>query len=166
MALHRKGRLSAAEALCRQIPERDPAHVDALQLLGVIAYVAAVFRDHAVCYLLAGAFEAHDKTRFEAFASRMAGSLLRAVGLPELITHDLGDYEALALKLATTPGLLADLRARLAANRTASSLFDTTLSCRHLEPAYRIMRERQQSGMLPTDSSVAAQFTSQSGIDP
>ena len=37
----------------------------------------------------------------EAFAGRVAASLLTAVGLPELVTHSLDDYEALALKLAT-----------------------------------------------------------------
>ena len=43
----------------------------------------------------------------ETFVSRVAASLLAAVGLPELITDSLADYEALALKLATTPALLA-----------------------------------------------------------
>ena len=38
------------------------------------------------------------------FAGRVAGSLLRAVGLPELVTHSLHDYETLALKLARAPG--------------------------------------------------------------
>ena len=36
-----------------------------------------------------------------AFAGRVAASLLNAVGMPELVTHDLADYEALALRLAT-----------------------------------------------------------------
>lgn len=91
----------------------------------------------------------------EAFAARMAGSLLTAVGLPELITYDLDDYEALALKLATTPALLADIRARLASNRTTSPLFDTEQFCRHLETAYRTMWERQQRGEPPADLWVA-----------
>lgn len=87
------------------------------------------------------------------------------MGLPELVTHDLDQYEALALKLATTPALLADIRARLAANRTTSPLFDTTLFCRHLESAYRTMWETQQRGEPPTDFSVAQHFTSPCGID-
>ena len=36
----------------------------------------------------------------ETFISRVAGSLLRALGLPELITTSLADYQALALRLA------------------------------------------------------------------
>lgn len=82
----------------------------------------------------------------EAFAARMAGSLLRAIGLPELITHDLVEYEALALRLATTPALLASIRIRLAENRTRSPLFDTRRFTRHLEAAYLTMAERQRRG--------------------
>ena len=82
----------------------------------------------------------------EAFASRMAGSLLNAVGLPELITHSLEEYEALALKLATTPALLSDVKARLARNRTTYPLFDTGRFSRHIEAAYLTMWERCQRG--------------------
>src|SRR5215207_6831759 len=46
--------------------------------------------------------------RGNAFPGRVAASLLRAIGLPELITDTLADYEALALRLATTPALLVD----------------------------------------------------------
>jgi len=53
----------------------------------------------------------------ETMASRVAGSQLRAIGLPELVTTSLADYETLALRLAREPSLLARYRARLAANR-------------------------------------------------
>lgn len=82
----------------------------------------------------------------EAFAARMAGSLLQALGLPELITHSLEDYEALALKLTTTPIRRAAIRAKLAERRLTSPLFDTARFCRHLEAAYLGMWERHQSG--------------------
>ena len=49
--------------------------------------------------------------------SRIAGSQLHAIGLPELVTASLAEYEALALRLAREPETLAALRARLAANR-------------------------------------------------
>ena len=91
----------------------------------------------------------------EAFAARMAGSLLQALGLPELITHSLEDYEALALKLATTPTQMTAIRARLADRRLNSPLFDTARFCRHLEAAYLGMWERQQSGRPPMTFSVA-----------
>lgn len=89
----------------------------------------------------------------EAFAARMAGSLLRAVGLPELITSSLDEYEAAALKLATTPPLLSELRSRLAQHRMTTPLFDSERFCRHLESAYVSMWERAERGM-PPDSFV------------
>jgi len=58
------------------------------------------------------------------FASRMAGSLLTALDLPELITTTLDDYEARAIEIATQPSLHADLKQRLKAGRTQSPLFD------------------------------------------
>lgn len=85
-----------------------------------------------------------------AFAARMAGSLLNAVGLPELITHHLTDYERLGLELARSPERLALLRARLAANKLSAPLFDTRAQCRHLEAAYSEMWARHQRGEKPS----------------
>src|SRR5438105_11690214 len=53
----------------------------------------------------------------EGFAARMAGSLLNAIGLPELITHSLEDYEQLAAKLATDEKLLVEIKQTLLRNR-------------------------------------------------
>src|SRR5262245_36474737 len=58
------------------------------------------------------------------FAGRVAASALQTVGLPELVTNSLDEYEALALKLAGDPALLGSLRERLAQNRMTSALFD------------------------------------------
>ena len=58
------------------------------------------------------------------FASRMAGSLLTALDLPELITDTLADYESRAVQIARDPTLHAALRARLVAGRDTSALFD------------------------------------------
>jgi predicted O-linked N-acetylglucosamine transferase (SPINDLY family) len=69
----------------------------------------------------------------ETFAGRVAGSLLQAIGLPELVTHALADYEAMALRLAREPQLLAHLRARLEANRHTHPLFDMAQFTRGLE---------------------------------
>ena len=90
------------------------------------------------------------------YAGRVAGSLLGAVGLPELITHSLGDYEALALRLAREPALLASFRQRLARNRETFPLFDTARFTRHLEAAYTAMWERGQRGEQPESFAVAA----------
>ena len=90
------------------------------------------------------------------FAGRVAGSLLHAVGLPELATRNLDDYEALALQLATTPSLLAAIRARLADNRATCPLFDTDRFRRHIESAYTAMWERHLSGLPPASFAVEA----------
>src|SRR5204863_3407511 len=70
------------------------------------------------------------------FAGRVGASLLTAVGLPELITTSLDDYEALALKLAREPPYLASLKAKLANNRLTYPLFDTQRYTRHIEAAF------------------------------
>jgi predicted O-linked N-acetylglucosamine transferase (SPINDLY family) len=89
------------------------------------------------------------------FAGRVAGSLLHAVGLPEMITRSLQDYEALALKLAREPDVLARLKTKLSSQRTTSPLFDTARTTRHIEAAYRQMCERQRRGGKPKGFSVA-----------
>src|SRR6185369_14868449 len=62
--------------------------------------------------------------RGQAFAGRVAASLLNAVGLPELVTHGLADYEALALRLAADSTALKTIRDKLARNRDTHRLFD------------------------------------------
>jgi predicted O-linked N-acetylglucosamine transferase (SPINDLY family) len=80
------------------------------------------------------------------FPSRVAGSLLNAMGMPELIAHSLDEYEALALKLAQQPALLAEMKARIVANKSSCSLFDTKAFCFNLEAAYVAMWRAQQLG--------------------
>src|SRR5262249_31320510 len=70
-----------------------------------------------------------------AFAGRVATSMLHAVGLPELVTTTLEDYEALARKLAGDAPLLRSIRARLESNRPRCSLFDTARFARPPESA-------------------------------
>jgi protein O-GlcNAc transferase len=82
----------------------------------------------------------------EAFVARVAGSLLRSVGLSELITFNLDDYEALALRLARDPGRLADIRARLQASRSSAPLFDATRYARDLETAFIHMLDLHAAG--------------------
>ena len=68
--------------------------------------------------------------RGTAFSGRVAASLLSAVGLPELITENLDDYEKLAVKLARDPKLLASIRGKLAANRLTAPLLDIPADAR------------------------------------
>jgi protein O-GlcNAc transferase len=96
----------------------------------------------------------------EAFVSRMAGSLLRAVGLSELITGGLSEYEHTALTLLREPQRLQDLRARLAENLQRTPLFDTQRFCRHLEAAYFTMSERAANGLPPAAFTVSEDLQS------
>jgi predicted O-linked N-acetylglucosamine transferase (SPINDLY family) len=91
----------------------------------------------------------------QAFAGRVAASLVSAVGLSELVTPTIGDYEARALRLATTPALLDDISARLAANRLMHPLFDADRFRRHIEQAYLTMWETWQQGSVPQSFAVA-----------
>ena len=91
----------------------------------------------------------------QGFAGRVAGSLLHAVGLPELVTETPAEYEALALALARDPARLAALRARLDDNRKTAPLFDTARYCRHLERAYTAMQQRAARGEKPESFAVS-----------
>jgi len=90
----------------------------------------------------------------EAFPGRVAASLLRAAGLPELIAPDMAAYEALALGLARDRSMLAAIRRKLVAARATCALFDTDRMRRHLEAAYTRMWERQQRGEKPAAFAV------------
>jgi predicted O-linked N-acetylglucosamine transferase (SPINDLY family) len=85
----------------------------------------------------------------ESFAARVAGSLLHAVGLPEMVCATQKDMETLAIDLAQTPGRLASVRSRLADGRKASPLFDTAAFTRHLEALYEAMVQRARDGLAP-----------------
>lgn len=82
----------------------------------------------------------------QSFPSRVAGSLLQAAGLPELVTHTVADYEQLALALARDPDRLAALKARLMERQRDSALFDVDAFTRHLETAYLAMWRQSQLG--------------------
>lgn len=90
----------------------------------------------------------------ETFPARVAGSLLHAIGLPELVTNRLQDYEALALQLAHDPARLMAIKTKLARNRDTHALFDTARFTRHLEAAYDEMVARHRRGEAPAPFAV------------
>jgi protein O-GlcNAc transferase len=71
----------------------------------------------------------------QTLVSRLAGSQLHAIGLPELVTTGLADYERLAFALATHPEWLGRYRQRLARNRRTMPLFDMVRYARDFEAA-------------------------------
>lgn len=83
------------------------------------------------------------------FASLVSASGLTNMGMADLITDSIEDYEALALRLARDTGARDDLRARIAANRSIMPLFDTPRFVRNLERAYLHMWEIHCAGGPP-----------------
>ncbi|RZI81726.1 MAG: acetylglucosamine transferase, partial [Rubrivivax sp.] len=82
----------------------------------------------------------------KAFPARVAGSVLHAIGMPELVSDSFEGYEALAIKLATDPELLRATKAKLAANIASQPLFDTDRFCTNIEAAYIAMWRQHQLG--------------------
>ena len=85
----------------------------------------------------------------KSYGPRITGSLLTAIGFPELMTTTEAEYEALALKLATNPKLLSKIRQRLDANRLSAPLFDTESFTKHLEEGYQKAYQRYFDGKEP-----------------
>ena len=90
----------------------------------------------------------------ETLASRVAGSQLQAIGLPELITTSLAEYEARALELAREPARLVELRRRLQANRHTMPLFDMERFAHALDDLLHAAWENRPSAMAPASTSV------------
>jgi protein O-GlcNAc transferase len=89
------------------------------------------------------------------FASRVSSSLLDAVGLSELITYRMEEYEQLAVQLASRSSELKALRHKLNINRLTNPLFDTARFVRNLEHAYCEMWRIFLEGRAPTQIEVA-----------
>jgi protein O-GlcNAc transferase len=89
-----------------------------------------------------------------AFAGRVAASMLYALNLPELVTRNLAEYEAAASRLAADPQLLRTIRSKLEDSLRSSALFDADRYRRHIETAYTMMWERWQRGDGPASFSI------------
>ena len=85
------------------------------------------------------------------FASRVSASMLKAIGLPQLITKNLKEYEDLAVELATNPKKLEAIHKSLIINHKSSPLFDTQKYTRNLEKAFLNAFEIYKKGSEPKD---------------
>jgi protein O-GlcNAc transferase len=85
----------------------------------------------------------------KSFPSRMAGSILKAIDLPELITYSIGEYEELAVELATHRSKLQCIRKKIEANRMSTPLFDSPQTTKNIERAFQIMYSRYLDGKDP-----------------
>jgi predicted O-linked N-acetylglucosamine transferase (SPINDLY family) len=85
----------------------------------------------------------------DAFAARVAASLLTAMDLPELIAANWENYRTIAVDLARSPEKLSVLRRKIERNRSVSPLYDPALFTRHLELAFTMMWENWRRGEPP-----------------
>jgi protein O-GlcNAc transferase len=81
-----------------------------------------------------------------AFPARVAGSLLQTLGLTELITYTLDEYEELIIKLASNPSLIKQYKDQLSYQKENCSLFNSEDFCRNLESVYISMWRKYQLG--------------------
>ena len=82
------------------------------------------------------------------FASRVAASLLHAIGLPDLVTETAEEYERLALALAREPQRLAAVKARLARNLRTAPLFDSARYTRDIERVFEQIHAERMAAQI------------------
>ena len=83
------------------------------------------------------------------FASRLAGSLLKSIGLDDLITNSIQEFEDMAVDLALHPEKLKKYRKLLQDNRTTHRLFNMKLYAENFEKALIEVYHKQQAGLPP-----------------
>jgi predicted O-linked N-acetylglucosamine transferase (SPINDLY family) len=91
----------------------------------------------------------------ETFASRVAASLVHAVGLPELACRDIEHYARTVVELAHDPERVAAMRAQLVQARADSPLFDSLRFTRDFEALLLRMMQRHADGLPPAPLAAA-----------
>ena len=92
----------------------------------------------------------------KSFSARVAGSLLKAIGLSELVLENKQDYEKLIFELATSPKKLLMVKEKLDANRLSMPLFDSKMYTKHLEDGYKKVYQNYYNGKKPQTIYVKA----------
>ena len=90
----------------------------------------------------------------ETFASRVASSLLNAIGLPELITKNSYEYEKKAIELGNNLSNVIDLKKKLEFNKFTKPLFNTKLFTSHIEQAYLEIYKRYNENQKPENIEI------------
>ena len=90
------------------------------------------------------------------FASRVASSLLHAVGLPQFACADIASYRTRILELARDDAQRLALKDHLVQARTSAPLFDSERRVRDLEALYERMWARVATGLPPDHLSASA----------
>jgi protein O-GlcNAc transferase len=154
---HEKGVSPERLVFAERVPSKDE-HLARLRLAD-LALDTSIYNGHATTNDALWAGVPVITLKGSHFASRASASLLTAIGLPELITHSLEEYEALVVHLALDSDELGGIRQRLAKNRLAEPLFDTPRFARNLEKAYKEMWEIFLAGKKPRQIKVVENKT-------
>lgn len=84
-------------------------------------------------------------------SARVGSSVLRAIGMDELVTTSMQAYEELAIALATDSDRLFEIRKKIENSRDSCALFDTERWVRNLEAGFEEAQRKQDIGMPPVD---------------
>lgn len=85
----------------------------------------------------------------QSFASRVAGSMLHAVGQPALITDSIAEYERLAIELSNSPARLSAIRQALESQREQLALFRSRQYAAEFDAALTVAFQRHLDGQSP-----------------
>jgi predicted O-linked N-acetylglucosamine transferase (SPINDLY family) len=85
----------------------------------------------------------------QSFSSRMGASILKGIGLPELVANSQGEYEDMAIYFGQNPDKLNKIKSKLAKNRSEAPLFDAKNFTLNLEASYKEVHARHQAGLPP-----------------
>jgi len=83
----------------------------------------------------------------ESAFSRVAASLLKALGLEEMVSQDWQAYEAHAVRIGLEDGYAKSLKERLESAKKEAPLFDIARLTRNMEKGYEQMHQRVQQGL-------------------
>lgn len=90
----------------------------------------------------------------ERFASRVAASILTALGMEELAAESFDDYKALAIRLAGDPEAHEKIKTDLMEKKKRSPLLDTKRFVKNLETGYRMVWEHYRNGEAPREMNI------------
>lgn len=132
--------------------ENPPIHLRRLELFADVALDTRIVNGHTTTSDALWAGVPVVTLEGKHFNSRVSSSLLKAIGLPDLICHSVEEYIDKAVRLANDKNEYHRIKETLLKNRVIEPLFDTERITRHIELAYVAMVDNQEKGeCLPID---------------
>jgi predicted O-linked N-acetylglucosamine transferase (SPINDLY family) len=85
----------------------------------------------------------------ESYQSRVSGSLLKSLQIPELVKQNIKDYEDFAIHLANNPSVLKEIKKKLLLSIKNSNAFNTKIYTKNLEKAYKQIYDLNHKNLMP-----------------